>query len=152
MKVITLIKDQIAFDNAGIILSTICLIHCIMLPLALTTTQLLGVQLIPHSPHGFSFHMIMAVVLLGVGSIAFIQGYRKHKHKLPLIGGIIGTLLLFISAFGVSTYFSHLENIHGWLERGPTLLGTFILISSHIKNRQCLKQPCQIKECACPLD
>jgi peptidoglycan/LPS O-acetylase OafA/YrhL len=134
---------QELMDKAGIFLSTLCLIHCTVLPLLLAALQAYGATLVPKSLDNGIFHAALAFVLLGVGSLAFIQGYRRHGRVLPLAAGALGTSFLFLGAFNPGSTFSESG------EHFVTILGTLVLLYAHSKNRSPESgHHCHIEGCA----
>lgn len=117
-------------DRAGIFLSTLCLIHCTALPLLLVGLQAYGASLAPKSLDNGWVHAAMAIVLLGVGGLAFVQGYRRHRRPLPLVAGAVGTSLLFLGAFNPGEVFPEVA------EHLITIAGTITLLFAHSKNRR----------------
>ena len=118
--------DQL--DRAAMFLSFLCLIHCTVLPLALSLLPAFGMML-PKSLDSPGFHILMAFVLLGVGGLAFVQGFRRHHQALPLVAGVLGTLFLFVGALNPGGLFPEIT------EHAITVLGTLILLFAHARNR-----------------
>lgn len=121
---------QDIMDRAGIFLSTLCLIHCTALPLLLAVLQAYGANLVPKSLDNEWFHAVLAFVLLGVGGLAFVQGFRRHRRLLPLAVGAFGTSLLFVGAFNPGGVFPELS------EHLITVAGTITLLFAHSRNRR----------------
>ncbi len=143
MKAINALSRQELFDRTGIALSTICLIHCTVLPLAFAALQVWGISALPKSMDNEGFHLFLAFSLLGIGGIAFVSGYFRHRKILPLAGGFLGTLLLFLGA-------THPFSAWGELAaHALTILGTLILLGAHFKNRLGLKQLCPYTDDGC---
>lgn len=128
MKALAQTAKQDTLDRAAMVLSGLCLIHCTVLPIGLALLQAYGASLVPQSLDNGWFHAAMAVTLLGVGGLAFGQGYLRHHRLFPLVAGTIGTALLFVGAFG-----GHGSEL---IEHGLTILGTVILLVAHAKNRR----------------
>jgi hypothetical protein len=118
------------FDRAGILLSTICLIHCIALPVALPVLQAVGLRANIKILENEAFHLVFAILLLGIGGVAFVFGFLRHRAWLPLLLGALGTAFLFIGALNPMHLLSERE-AHAF-----TVLGTFVLIFAHVKNRR----------------
>jgi hypothetical protein len=121
-------------DTAAVVLSGVCMLHCLALPIALTILPIVNVTLLDES----TFHLIMMVVILPVSVIALTIGCRQHKDKLTLILGSIGLVILTITAI-----FGHdLLGLTG--ERIVTSVGGLILAAAHIQNYRC----CRNDDCA----
>jgi len=72
---------KINWDRLGIATSVACAIHCIVLPLVLTSLPLFGVNII----HNLYFEWGMIILAFGIGVYALLHGYRTHhKNLLPV--------------------------------------------------------------------
>ena len=104
--------------------SGICLIHCLFLPIIVVTLPLwpLGESL-----HDW-LHPVFALLLIPITLLAMHSGLQKHSEKSPafLLGG--GLLLIIIAA--ISGHF-----IPGFAaESAITLMGSGLLIAGHWRN------------------
>lgn len=119
-------------DKLGIFGSTLCLIHCLVLPFIL---PLLSAQ--AYSPHlsGIEslFHLVIFPALLLTAVIAFRNGYRQHHNTRILALGIIGVLLL--SSGLVSEYFLFSDP-----SEALTASGSAVLVISHLLNIYSLRK------------
>lgn len=87
---------KINWDALGITTSLACAIHCAVLPLALTSLPLFGINIIEN----VQFEYFMIFLALGIGTIALLHGYRKHHHRLlPWFIFIAGIALLFAKQY-----------------------------------------------------
>ena len=121
-------------DAAAVVLSGVCLLHCLALPVALTVLPIVNVTLLDES----TFHLIMMAVILPISIIALTIGCRQHKDKLTLVLGSVGLGILTITAI-----FGHeLLGLTG--ERIVTSIGGLILAAAHIQNYIC----CRNDNCA----
>ena len=121
-------------DTAAIVLSGVCMLHCLALPIALTILPIVNVTLLDES----TFHLIMMAVILPISVIALTIGCRQHKDKLTLVLGSVGLGILTITAI-----FGHdLLGLTG--ERIVTSIGGLILAAAHIQNYRC----CRNDDCA----
>jgi hypothetical protein len=116
-------------DRVGILISAACLVHCTVLPLGLAALQFWGVNLFPQEAHTHTFHLVLAVILLGVGGFAFGQGFLRHHRLIPILLGIFGTALLFIGSLNPEHWLTHGQ------EHAVTIAGTLVLLVAHMKNR-----------------
>ena len=90
---------QIHFDRIAIILSGICAIHCILLPVIATLIPLFAITIQHgHQLHEFWFHQFILVFILPVSIIGLITGFRSHRQWLPIVIAIIGLLILLSNA------------------------------------------------------
>ncbi len=116
-------------DAAAVVLSGVCLLHCLALPVALTVLPIVNVTLLDES----TFHLIMMAVILPISIIALTIGCRQHKDKLTLVLGSVGLGILTITAI-----FGHeLLGLTG--ERIVTSIGGLILAAAHIQNYICCR-------------
>ena len=121
-------------DTAAVVLSGVCMLHCLALPIALTILPIVNVTLLDES----TFHLIMMAVILPISVIALTIGCRQHKDTLTLVLGSIGLVILTITAI-----FGHdMFGLTG--ERAVTSIGGLILAAAHIQNYLC----CRDNDCA----
>ncbi len=121
-------------DTAAVVLSGVCMLHCLALPIALTILPIVNVTLLDES----TFHLIMMVVILPVSVVALSIGCRQHKDRLTLVLGSVGLVILTLTAI-----FGHdLLGLTG--ERIVTSIGGLILAAAHIQNYRC----CRDDDCA----
>ncbi len=70
---------KINWDGLGIATSLACAIHCIVLPLVLTSLPLFGINII----HNLFFEWGMIILAFAVGIYALLHGYKTH-HRILL--------------------------------------------------------------------
>ena len=105
-------------DSLGVIASTICLIHCLLLPIAVT---LVGIGLPHHIDHQFEVIFMVFAAILAIPALT--HGYLSHhRNWYPIIIGTVGLLLLIVPT--VMHYHWH----------GATISGCFLLVGSHYLN------------------
>jgi hypothetical protein len=68
-------------DNIGMTASTLCAIHCAIVPLIFTSLPLLGLGFLANS--WFEWGMIILAFIIGVSSIS-LSYFRTHRRLLPL--------------------------------------------------------------------
>lgn len=108
-------------DSVAVLLSGLCLVHCLALPLVLAVFPLLGDFFIPHE----TFHQLILVVVLPTTALALGSGYRCHRRAGVLALGALGVACLVIAAFTV-------HRLGGdELERVTTILGGIVLACAH---------------------
>jgi uncharacterized membrane protein YfcA len=117
--------SRINWDIVGIGTSTLCFIHCVLLPIILAFSPTL-VHIIPGDE---AVHRALAYLLAAVGLIAFWTGYKIHRQKLILLLLSIGILGVTVGAYAGSLLPSHR------LEVLITLVGSSFLIVAHWLNR-----------------
>lgn len=91
----TLISQKTA-DLAGVILSQLCLVHCLLLPLlvgflpSFSCLEALG---------GEAFHLGALSLTTPVVLFALFQGYRNHASSVPVKFGGASLILLWVVFF-----------------------------------------------------
>jgi hypothetical protein len=82
------------WDAIGISASLICAIHCILLPLFLSSLPFLGIELLKN----VVFEDMTVLISLVVGSWALYLGYRKkHRKSWPVLLFALGMIALLVS-------------------------------------------------------
>ena len=78
---------QKIIDNLGITISSVCAIHCLLLPVIFLI-----------APYSFlashEFHEALIYFILPCALVAFVLGCRKHKDTRVAIIGTLGMILL----------------------------------------------------------
>lgn len=114
------------WDKFGICLSSICLIHCIFLPLFLVISP----HILSHNHEYVEnefFHQLIIILILVGALFAFIPAYKIHKKKLPMVLFLIGLTLIIISSF-----LDHNVSL--------SILSSIFIIFAHIKNKDHCKK------------
>jgi uncharacterized membrane protein YjjP (DUF1212 family) len=124
---------QKIIDNLGITISSVCAIHCLLLP---------AIFII--APYSFlashEFHEALIYFILPCAAIAFVLGCRKHGDLKVAIMGTLGVLLLASSVLFHEIFHAeeHSEELTTIL---ITIAGSVMLILSHLRNRKlCLQE------------
>ena len=87
---------KINWDGLGIATSLLCAIHCLILPLLLTSLPIFGVNIV----HNGVFEWGMIALAFSIGAYALLHGYKTHhKNVLPLLIFLIGFILLAAKQF-----------------------------------------------------
>ncbi len=106
-------------ETTGIILSTLCFIHCLVVPF-IATGALAWVA-------SEAIHIGLTIVLAGIVLFVAWPGYQRHRRAaVPtlLIGGLA---LLIVAVLGEDT-------LGEYAETSLTSLGSVVLILGHILN------------------
>jgi len=86
-----MVFSRINWDALGVTTSVVCAIHCAVLPLAMASLPVLGVNIIHNA--GFEFGMI--ALALAIGARALWHGFRRHHGRLmPLVIFLAGMIFL----------------------------------------------------------
>jgi uncharacterized membrane protein YfcA len=125
--------QRVTWDTIGIGASTLCAIHCALLPFVLAFAPTVAHFL----PGDEVVHRTLACLLAAVGLIAFRAGYKVHRRKIVLV-----LLATGIAGVTVGAYVGFLLPSHLW-EVGITLVGGGFLILAHTLNRT-LCRSCKI--------
>ena len=125
---------QAHFDRFAILLSGICAIHCVALPVVATVIPFLSVTIHHgHELHEFWFHQFILLFILPVSAIALAMGYRFHRQILPLIVAGVGLSIL----VGVAVFAEYLISHHVMPHSGETIVtvsGGIIHAVGHVLN------------------
>jgi uncharacterized membrane protein YfcA len=111
-------------DRLGILASSICAVHCLLTPVVLSLPAVWGHYL----PSDEQFHRVIAVVVAGLGALAVVANYRRHRRRLVLFLIAAGLVCIFFGAYCGEELPSHSAEI------GVTLLGSALMISAHRLN------------------
>ncbi len=109
-------------DRVAVVLSGLCLVHCLALPVLLAALPFLG---------GFAdshWHLPMLAIALPVSIVAIVIGYRRHGNRAIVAGAAVAMGLLVLGAtLG-----------HAWLgpaaDRALTVAGSLALAAVHWQN------------------
>lgn len=95
-----LFSVKLKLDWIGIGTSALCSVHCVLLPLVVSSLPVAGVNLLEN----FWLECAMIGIALLVGAISFYQGcFKKHKNKMPLILFALGFVFLLINQLKENT-------------------------------------------------
>jgi len=108
-------------DNIGMTASTLCAIHCALVPIFITVLPLIGLGFLANP--WFEWGMIILAFIIGISSISSSY-FRMHKRWLPLLLLSIGFTVIILG---------HLF-ITGWLEGIIVPLGGFTIAMAHFIN------------------
>ncbi len=111
-------------DNAAVVLSGLCLLHCMTLPVLIAVLPFMGQFGDGH------FHMQMLVVVLPVSIVAFSLGFRRHRNKTIVAWGIAGRLLLVLGATVAHSEYGIVA------DRTVTVAAALILALAHYFNNR----------------
>jgi hypothetical protein len=124
-------KDESA-DKAGILLSVICCLHCMAIPLLMVFAPSIG-----HLFEEEWIHMLGFIFVVPLGLYAFISKIKVHSDKRPLYIGLFGILFLILGHLAHENL-SH--EIGQTVELIASIVGGLSLVFAHILN---------IKLCRC---
>lgn len=81
-------------DRAGICVSAVCLVQCLVLSLALVLAPLVSLGIFGSD----LFHRLLLVLILPLSLGAFLLGYRAHRSLALLLTGFAGLGLVLAAA------------------------------------------------------
>lgn len=127
-------KAQIALDQWGVLISGICLFHCLLTPLAILLFPIVSLAFTTDE----SFHRMLLWLVLPTSVCAFSLGCFRHKDRGVLVLGSAGLIQMVLAA-----YLGH-EALGETGERIATTAGALTLAMGHIRNyRLCREDRCQ---------
>ncbi len=125
---------HIHFDRFAIVLSGLCAIHCIALPIIATLIPLLSIAIQHgHSTHEFWFHQFILLFIVPISLIALIFGFRTHKSWTPVIVAGIGLTILTLTALFIEDFLT-VYHLPDRVETLFTVTGGIIHATGHILN------------------
>lgn len=122
-------------DRSGIAISALCLAHCLAGPLLV-----LAIPAWESFEDQSSFHRIVALLILAVGTLAFYKGYKHHRQTKVVWTALLGFVVVAIGLFQ-STH----DHALGALSKQSLfmILGSACLIAAHVWNiRSCEHKHC----------
>jgi len=127
-------------DKAAIGLSLICVIHCLLAPVAIALMPALGATFL----EGERFHYAVLFFVLPTSALALGLGCRKHRHREVVLTGLVGlTTLVLVPLLG--------EDVIGALwEKICTVAGAGIIAWAHVRNfALCQRYECHPADAPC---
>jgi MFS-type transporter involved in bile tolerance (Atg22 family) len=109
-------------DALGLALSGSCLIHCLVLPVAVVAAPSLSVWL---GQTESVVHWVLLLIAIVVSGSALYSGFRRHGTGLVLVLGVAGLSVMAAAAahvFGRTT------------EAGLTVVGAAVVAVAHVVN------------------
>jgi len=120
-------------DGYAIGLSSLCLIHCLLLPIAAALLPVLGAWANAEWVHG-----LFVLVAAPLSAFALLRKTRSGSTQRPVVAlAACGLILLVLGAFVAHTKV---------VETGVTVAGSLCLASAHIWNwrRRCMAATCDL--------
>lgn len=121
-------------DRISAAFSFLCLVHCVVLPVFVTTLPFLGHELMEN------IYVEMATIgtTFLLGGIAIWRGYRRHHHSLAILAFFLTGITLIVSA-------SFIENEKG--EKILKIAGAGLIITAHVLNWRSCRKCANCEEC-----
>ena len=108
-------------DRAAILLSGLCVVHCIATMVGVLLLASVGASLLDPRIHEIGLMFAMAI-----GAVALGSGLRDHGSRAPLLIGLVGLSLM---GLGIALP-------EGFGETTATVIGVSILAGAHLLNRR----------------
>ena len=109
-------------DAAAVLLSGLCLLHCLALPLVVAGLPLLAQYSESH------LHLQILLIVVPLSVVALALGYRRHRNANIIWAGAAGLLILFVGATVVH------NNLGETADRIVTITGSLVLAAAHYFN------------------
>lgn len=133
-----LARDSV-FNRAGAGTSLLCVAHCLLAPLAASTMPIIAAT--EEQTHG-----VFAALVLLLGILSFVPGYRSHRVKSVPLMGFAGIALIIVVLF-LPEDLADVETVETFL----VIMGGSTLIFVHLRNaywcRYCIR--CRDEEGNC---
>lgn len=111
-------------DVLGIGASSLCVIHCLLMPLVLAL-PMCGIQFL----HDGAVHPFLAGFVVMFGLTSILPGYRKHRECATLMAMALGLSLVLLATFVIEPALGeHWEML-------VITAGNFLIVSAHIRNQ-----------------
>jgi hypothetical protein len=114
-------------DRAAVMLSGLCLLHCLALPFLLVSLPALSALSAGH------LHAQMLIVAIPVSVIALGFGFRRHESRYVLAFGVVGMLLLVVGGTVAHSYYGIVA------DRTFTISGALVLAVTHYFNSRLVR-------------
>jgi hypothetical protein len=87
---------RFSWDVVGFSASTICAVHCLVVPLALMFSSVSGIEIL----HNHNLETFILMFSTAVGTISIIPGwYRHHRKAIPVLLFFTGLALIGLGRF-----------------------------------------------------
>lgn len=116
-------------DAAAVMLSALCLLHCLALPLFVAGLPLLAQFSDDH------LHLQMLLFVVPVSVVALGLGFRHHRRLNILWSGLAGLAILFFGATVAHEMFGKT------IDSVVTTLGSLVLAATHYYNSRATRAP-----------
>ena len=122
-----------AMDRSAIGLSVVCLVHCLVIPVALTMSPALAAYWFADE----SFHTMLVYVVLPTSIVAMGLGCKRHRTFAVIAWGVSGLAALSLAVVLDSALLSEAG------EKLLTMLGAVLVVVAHVQNfRLCRRCDC----------
>ena len=123
-------KVQFISDKLAMLLSSLCVLHCLLTPILLIALPSLASAAILNDE---TFHQVLLFFVLPIGAIALVLGYIHHKNKWVAVAGAFGLTLLSSPLLMESVGLGH-AMLGEYGEVIITLVASLVIVGAHIVN------------------
>ena len=118
------LKPAVTLDRVAVLLSGLCLVHCLALPFLLASLPAISAFSEGH------LHAQMLILAIPVSVIALTFGFRRHGSRYISGFGVLGMLLLVIGGTVAHSYYGLIA------DRAFSISGALVLGVTHYFNSQ----------------
>lgn len=119
---------RVSLDTLGIVASSICLVHCLAMPLVLLALPSMTAQVLQSD----CTHVVLAGAVTAFCLLAIVPGYLRHSNK-----SVLGLMLAGLSLVLTATFCLHPLGVDG-LEMPIITVGNILVMFAHLRNRRLL--------------
>lgn len=119
-------RDDPSIDGAAALMSSLCLVHCLLLPLGLALSPMLAAGVADELLHGPVWvHWLLIALAAPVSIYALVRGAAIHHSRMPWLMAILGFALMAAGAL------AHGREV---LEPALTVAGGLVVAFAHWRN------------------
>jgi hypothetical protein len=117
-------------DVAGMLVSCLCIAHCIALPLALSVRTVQALL----ADHEFALHASLLACAFPLSALSSWTNWRRHRDEYAAGKSLLGLILI------AAPLLLERAELHGWQEDVAVIVGGWLLASAHLRSaRRCLR-------------
>ncbi len=118
--------NSASLDGTAAVMSSLCLVHCLLLPLALALSPMLAAGVADELMHGPVWvHWLLIALAAPVSVYALWRGAQLHRNRYPWMLALLGFVLMAAGA---------LAHGLGAIEAVLTVVGGVIVAFAHWRN------------------
>lgn len=131
------VRVQKSFDLVGMAVSVVCMVHCVLVPIALIVSPVLTAAFLDDE----AFHRFLLWGIVPSAIVALSLGCRRHRDTSVFLLGGTGLSLLVFSAFWGHAAMGEAG------EKVVTVIGGVLMTCGHVRNsRLCHTRNCHTQE------
>lgn len=116
------VKTSRLWDKVAVVLSGLCLVHCLALPVLVAVVPFLSELSAGH------LHAELLVIVIPISVLAFAIGFHRHRNWTIVGAGVLGMAVLTIGG-------TYVHDRYGLAaDRALTITGSVILAIAHFYN------------------